>query len=151
MFLCGNGGSAGNAAHLANDFLYGISKTRGSGLRVTALTANPSVLTCLANDEGYEHIFAHQMRAFASQGDVLVAVSGSGNSPNIINAANLAKEVGMTVVGVTGFDGGKLRRMCDVQVHVPIDDMGMCEAIHGVLFHLAMARLREHVTKANAA
>ena len=152
VFLAGNGGSAAAASHFAQDLAKGtLADMRARRrFRIIPLTDNIGYITALANDEGYEHIFEHQMRAFASKDDVLVAVSGSGNSPNIVNAVNLAREVGMIVVGVTGFDGGKLRRMCDVQVHVPIDDMGMCEAIHGVLFHLAMARLREHVTKANA-
>src|SRR3954462_8459825 len=81
VFLCGNGGSAGNAVHLANDFLYGISKTRGSGLRVHALPANSSVLTCLANDEGYDEICALQLAVQARADDVLIVLSGSGNSP----------------------------------------------------------------------
>lgn len=151
VFLAGNGGSAASASHFAQDLAKGtLADIRASRrFRVIALTDNIGYITALANDEGYEHVFEHQMRAFAQAGDVLVAVSGSGNSPNILNAARLAKGIGMTVVGVTGFSGGALRSMCDVQVHVPVDDMGMCEAVHGVLFHNAMARLREHVTRAN--
>src|SRR5213079_3704559 len=91
VFLCGNGGSAGNAIHLANDFLYGISKRPGSGLRVNALASNPAVITCLANDEGYDRIFSLQLAVQAQAGDVLVALSGSGNSQNILLALEQAK------------------------------------------------------------
>ena len=152
VFLAGNGGSAAAASHFAQDLAKGTLENMYAArrFRIIALTDNIGYITALANDEGYAHVFEHQMRAFASTGDVLVAVSGSGNSASIINAVNLAHERGMKVIGVTGFDGGKLRGMCDVPVHVPIDDMGVAEAVHGVIFHLAMARLREHVTKANA-
>src|SRR6266850_2465442 len=94
VFLCGNGGSAGNAIHLANDFLYGISRQKGSALRVTALPANSSVLTCLANDEGYDQIFSLQLAVLANRGDVLIALSGSGNSPNIVKVLEQARQMG---------------------------------------------------------
>ena len=93
VFLCGNGGSAGNAIHLANDFNYGIDKNGGIGLRVEALPANPSILTCLANDEGYETIFSQQLTVKANRGDVLIALSGSGNSPNIVKALEVANKI----------------------------------------------------------
>src|SRR6201995_4984575 len=83
VFFAGNGGSGGNANHLANDFLYALSKTRGSGLRVHSLSSNPSVITCLANDEGYDEVFSLQLAVLAQKGDVLIVMSGSGNSPNI--------------------------------------------------------------------
>lgn len=153
VFLAGNGGSAAAASHFAQDLAKGtlVDIRARRRFRVIALTDSIGYITALANDDGYEFVFEHQMRAFAEAKDVLVAISGSGNSPSIVNAVKLAKSVGMTVVGVTGFSGGKLRSMCDVAVHVPVDDMGMCEAIHGILFHNAMARLREYVTRANTA
>ena len=86
VFFAGNGGSGGNANHLANDFLYALSKTPGSGLRVHSLSANPSVITCLANDEGYDQVFSLQLAVLARKGDVFIALSGSGNSPNIVRA-----------------------------------------------------------------
>lgn len=152
VFLAGNGGSAAAASHFAQDLAKGtLADMRyPRRFRIMPLTDNISYITALANDEGYETIFEHQMRAFAARGDVLVAISGSGNSPNILRAAHFARETGMTVIGVTGFDGGKLKPISDVSVHVPVDDMGMTEAIHGVLFHLAMARLREAVSQANS-
>ena len=153
VFLAGNGGSAAAASHFGQDLAKGTLENMKAKrrFRVMPLTDNIGYITALANDEGYESIFEVQMRAFAEPGDYLVAVSGSGNSPNILRAVDYAHETGMTVVGVTGYDGGKLREKSDVSVHVPLWDMGMTEAIHGVLFHLAMAMLRARVTAANAA
>ena len=107
VFLCGNGGSAGNAIHLANDFLYGIAKCSGRGLKVLALSANPAVMTCLANDVGYEHVFSEQLAVQAEAGDLLIALSGSGNSPNIVCALEKAKAMGVKSYAVLGFAGGK--------------------------------------------
>src|SRR6266571_5266188 len=103
VFLAGNGGSGGNANHLANDFLYALSKTPGSGLRVHSLSANPSVITCLANDEGYDQVFALQLAVLARKGDILIAFSGSGNSPNIVRALQEARMIGMTSYAVLGY------------------------------------------------
>jgi D-sedoheptulose 7-phosphate isomerase len=89
VFIFGNGGSAGNAIHLANDYLYGISGVAGNALRVHALPANSAVVTCLANDEGYEHVFAHQLAVLAKQGDIALALSGSGNSLNIFRGTRV--------------------------------------------------------------
>src|SRR5664279_5139254 len=100
VFFAGNGGSGGNANHLANDFLYALSKTPGSGLRVHSLSANPSVITCLANDEGYDQVFSLQLAVLARKGDVLITFSGSGNSPNILKALQEAKTIGMTSYAV---------------------------------------------------
>ena len=89
VFLCGNGGSAGNASHIANDLIFAVSEGKVPGIKASALTANPAVITCLANDLGYEHIFSEQLLVAANKGDILVALSGSGNSPNIVNALSL--------------------------------------------------------------
>ena len=112
------------------------------------LTDNVGFITALANDEGYESIFEQQLRNLARRGDLLVAISGSGNSPNVLRAVEYARSIGMKTIGVTGFDGGKLRALADESVHVPIDDMGMTEALHGVVFHLAMAQLRTKLSRA---
>lgn len=138
VFLCGNGGSAGNAIHLANDFLYGISKRPGSGLRVTALPANASVLTCLANDEGYEDIFSLQLAVLAQRGDVLIALSGSGNSPNIVKALAEAKRIGVKTYAILGFTGGKAKTLADVAIHFPVDDMQLAEDMQLVVGHMIM-------------
>jgi len=138
VFLCGNGGSAGNAIHLANDFLYGISKQAGSGLRVNALSANAAVVTCLANDEGYETIFATQLAVQANRGDVLVALSGSGNSPNILKVLAKAKEMGVKSYAILGYSGGKAKEMADVPIHFPVDDMQLSEDLQLIVGHMIM-------------
>ncbi len=150
VFLIGNGGSAANASHFGQDLAKGtlssMSATRR--FRVIPLTDNIGFITALANDEGYDSIFEQQLRNLAASGDLLVAISGSGNSPNVIRAVEYARSIGMKVIGVTGFDGGKLKALADVSVHIPVDDMGMTEALHGVVFHLAMCRLRERLANA---
>jgi len=144
VFLCGNGGSAGNAIHLANDFLYGISKIRGSGLRVTALPANPSVLTCLANDMGYDEIFAMELAVQASPGDVLIALSGSGNSPNIVKALEQAKKIGMKSYAILGYSGGKAKTIADVPIHFAVEDMQLSEDLQLIVGHMVMQWLYQN-------
>jgi D-sedoheptulose 7-phosphate isomerase len=151
VFFCGNGGSGGNANHLANDYLYALSKMPGSGLRVHSLVANPSVLTCLANDEGYDQVFSLQLAVLARKGDVLIAFSGSGNSPNIVNALEEARKIGMTSYAVLGFSGGKCKALADVPIHFAIDDMQISEDAQMVVGHMLMQwlyRQRGEITKA---
>jgi D-sedoheptulose 7-phosphate isomerase len=141
LFLIGNGGSAGNAVHLANDFVYALSKTRGSGVRATALAANPAVLTCLANDIGYEDIFSCQLELFAEPGDILLAFSGSGNSPNILRALESAKTLGVRSYAVLGYTGGKALALADVPIHVNVPDMQIAEDAQLVLGHMIVQYL----------
>jgi D-sedoheptulose 7-phosphate isomerase len=141
VFLVGNGGSAGNAVHLANDFLYALSKRPGSGLRAHALSANPAVLTALANDEGYDRVFELQLLVQARPGDLLIAFSGSGNSPNILRGLDAAKSIGMRSFAVLGFDGGKAKAMADVAIHVPVADMQIAEDFQLIIGHMIMQRL----------
>jgi D-sedoheptulose 7-phosphate isomerase len=150
IFLVGNGGSASAASHFGQDLAKGtLSSMRAKRrFRVIPLTDNVGFITALANDEGYESIFEQQLRGLARRGDLLVAISGSGNSPNVLRAVEYGRSIGMKTIGVTGFDGGKLRALADVSVHVPIEDMGMTEALHGVVFHLAMAQLRTKLARA---
>ena len=138
VFLCGNGGSAGNAIHLANDFLYGISKTHGSGLRVTALPANSSVLTCLANDMGYDEIFSMQLAVQGRPDDVLIVLSGSGNSPNILKALEQAKKLRIRTYAILGYTGGKAKAMADVPIHFAVEDMQIAEDMQLVVGHMVM-------------
>lgn len=144
FFIFGNGGSAGNAIHLANDYLYGISRVTGHALRVHALPANSAVLTCLANDEGYEHIFAHQLAVLAQPGDVALAFSGSGNSPNILRALETCKSQGIRSFAVLGYSGGKAKALADVPIHVAVDDMQISEDLQLVVGHMLMQWLYEH-------
>ena len=138
VFFAGNGGSGGNANHLANDFLYALSKTPGSGLRVHSLSANPSVITCLANDEGYDQVFSLQLAVLARKGDVLVVLSGSGNSPNIIKALQEAKTIGMNSYAMLGYSGGKAKALADVPIHFAIDDMQISEDAQTIVGHMLM-------------
>lgn len=136
VFLCGNGGSAANAMHMANDFLYGISKTDGRGLRVVALPSNPSVLTCLANDVSYTDIFSQQLAVLAQPGDILIALSCSGNSPNIIKAIQKSKEMRLKTFAILGYSGGKCLKLVDAAIHFPVDDMQIAEDCQQIVGHM---------------
>lgn len=138
VFIFGNGGSAGNAIHLANDWIYGISKKFGSGLRVTALPANSSVMTALANDEGYDTIFSYQLAVLAKPGDVAIALSGSGNSPNIVKALEYTKSAGIESYAILGFSGGKALALADHFIHVAVNDMQLAEDAQIIIGHLLM-------------
>lgn len=138
VFIFGNGGSAGNAIHLANDFLYGISRKLGHALRVAALPANTSVVTCLANDEGYDSIFFRQLAVLAQPGDIAIALSGSGNSMNIIKALEWCKSNSVQTFALLGFGGGKAKILADVPIHVAVDDMQISEDLQLVVGHMLM-------------
>jgi D-sedoheptulose 7-phosphate isomerase len=138
IYLCGNGGSAGNAIHLANDFLYGAGVNSGGGLRVEALSANTSVLTCLANDCGYDQVFAEQIRVKAQPGDVLIALSGSGNSPNVIKALEIGNIIGMKTFAILGYSGGKCKEIAKHPIHFNIDDMQIAEDLQLIVGHMCM-------------
>ena len=127
IYICGNGGSAGNANHLANDFTYGVGVNAGIGMRIEALSSNSSVITCLANDIGYENIFSEQLRVKANKDDILIVLSGSGNSQNIINAVNMANELEMISFAILGFDGGKCKNLVNEAIHFEINDMQISE------------------------
>ena len=144
FFIFGNGGSAGNAIHLANDFLYGVSQLTGHGLRVHALSANTAVVSCLANDQGYEHIFASQLDVLAQPGDVALALSGSGNSSNILRALERCKELGIKSFALLGYSGGEAKDLADVPMHIAIDDMQISEDLQLIIGHMLMQWLYEH-------
>jgi D-sedoheptulose 7-phosphate isomerase len=141
VFLCGNGGSAANAVHLANDFLYGVDKPIGRGLRVVALPANTAVLTCLANDVAYAEIFSQQLVALARPGDVLIALSGSGNSPNIVRALQKGRELGLNTFAVLGFTGGQCLALAEHPLHFAVSDMQIAEDLQMIVGHMVMQRL----------
>jgi len=138
VFLAGNGGSAANASHLANDFLYPLSKTPGSGVRAHSLATNPAVMSCLANDEGYDQVFALQLGVLARRGDILIALSASGNSPNIVRALEQSRAIGMTSYAVVGFSGGMAKAIADVPVHFAVDDVQMAEDTQLIVGHMVM-------------
>jgi len=138
VFLCGNGGSAGNAIHLANDYLYGIAKGDGLGMRVHALSANASVITCLANDVGYHSVFSGQLAVQGRTGDLLLVFSGSGNSPNVVRAVEQARAMNIKSYAILGYSGGTCKELADVPIHFAVDDMQIAEDLQLVLGHMIM-------------
>jgi D-sedoheptulose 7-phosphate isomerase len=144
VFVCGNGGSAGNAIHLANDFLYGIAKRTGAGMRIHALSANPAVITCLANDVGYDHIYSEQLAVLAASGDLLIVLSGSGNSPNILRVLEQAKTMGVKSCAILGYNGGQCKSLADFSIHFEVDDMQIAEDMQLVVGHMLMKWLYQN-------
>jgi D-sedoheptulose 7-phosphate isomerase len=136
VFFCGNGDSAGNANHVANDFMYPVSKRLGSGIRAHSLSENPAVLTCLGNDEGYDNIYAFQLATVAREGDILVVFSGSGNSANILRVLEEAKRRGVKTYAVLGYSGGTAKTLADVPIHFEIDDMQIAEDTQTIICHM---------------
>ena len=145
LFLCGNGGSAANAMHIANDLLYLQSKWKNAGINVTALPANQAVLTCLANDTGYENIFSFQLEQLGKKGDILIVLSGSGNSPNILKAVDTAKKMRISTCAILGFDGGKCLSLVDIPIHFPINDMQIAEDLQLIVGHMLMQWLNRGI------
>jgi D-sedoheptulose 7-phosphate isomerase len=143
IYLCGNGGSAGNAIHLANDLIYGAGLKNGGGLRVEALSANSAVLTCLANDLGYEQIYAEQIRVKGNAGDILIVLSGSGNSPNVIKALEVANSLGMNTFAILGFTGGRCKEVAQNPIHFEVDDMQIAEDLQLIIGHMCMQWLHQ--------
>jgi D-sedoheptulose 7-phosphate isomerase len=145
VFLAGNGGSAATASHMANDLMKGVAKGGGAGVQAISLADNVALLTAIANDEDYRDIFAGQLEVLGRPGDVLIAISGSGNSPNIVRAVEVARHLGLRTIGFLGMGGGKVGTMTDVTVIVPSDDYGPIEDLHMVFDHLLTAYLRRWV------
>ena len=149
VFVIGNGGSAANASHLAQDLAKGTRTNLEQETRIKALslTDNLPFVTALGNDDGYDTIFEQQLRTFASPGDILVCISGSGNSPNIIRAVEWANKNDLITVGITGFNGGKLKTLSKYSVHVPLDDMCTSESVHSIIFHYVILKLQKMMEK----
>lgn len=137
VYFIGNGGSAATASHFANDLAIG-TRCPEKPFKVMSLTDNNAVMTAIANDFGYESLFLKQLETCLSEGDVLVSISASGNSPNLLKAVQYAKSKGVKTVGLTGFDGGELYQMCDLKVHVPTDkgEYGPVEDLHMIFDHI---------------
>ena len=137
VFIIGNGGSGANASHLCEDLAKCTLRDfdNQKRLRVLSLTDNAPWLMAVANDLAYDRIFLEQLKNLGSPGDLLIAISGSGNSPNILKAVEWANDFGMTTVGITGYKGGKLKTLAHHNLHADIDDMGIAESLHQVVFH----------------
>jgi D-sedoheptulose 7-phosphate isomerase len=142
IFFIGNGGSAATASHFANDIAIG-SQTWEKPFRAVSLTENTAIVTAIANDHGYGEIFTQQLRAQMSPGDLVVAISVSGNSPNVVDAVEFAKTRGARTTGLTGFTGGRLAGLVDVHLHVPTEqgEYGPAEDVHMIFDHLVGAYL----------
>lgn len=153
VYVIGNGGSAANASHFAQDLAKGTCRDMNQERRIRALslTDNFAFFSALGNDEGYDQVFVQQLRTFCRPGDLLVAISGSGNSPNILRAIEYANDNGVATIGITGFSGGTLRSIADATVHVPLNDMCTAESIHSVVCHYVILRLQEKMKEAATA
>ncbi len=153
VFVCGNGGSAAMASHIAEDVGKGtlreadLRDENHRRFRILSLTDNVPWIMALANDVGYEQVFVQQLMHYGQAGDLLIAISGSGNSPNVIAAVDWANRHGLTTFGMTGFDGGKLRRMQTAGLHAPVDDMGMAESVHGCILHWVVDDLHGRINR----
>jgi D-sedoheptulose 7-phosphate isomerase len=147
FFVCGNGGSAALSQHFAIDLGLGTARSllNNKGCKIYDLTANAAIITATANDLSYSDVFSSQLEFYAQSGDVLIAISASGNSTNILNAVNTAKQLGLQTVGLTGFDGGRLRTLVDFSIHVEseVGDYGRVEDAHSFLLHLLTNLLRK--------
>lgn len=146
VFFIGNGGSAATASHFANDLSIGTNDY-DQPFRVVSLTDNVPIITAIGNDFGYEEIFVRQLRVLGKKGDVLVGISASGNSPNVLKAFEHARAAGIKTVALTAFDGGKMKRFADEGIHVPTEpkEYGPAEDAHMVLDHLVGAYLMRYV------
>ena len=152
VFIIGNGGSGANASHLCEDLGKGTLHNfeNQKRLKVMSLTDNTPYILAYGNDLGYDRIFVEQLKNFAQPGAVLLSISGSGNSANVLKAVEWANANGLKTVGITGYDGGKLRKMCRYNVHVPSHNMGAVESVHLVLFHYLLDSLYERFKPAPA-
>lgn len=143
VFACGNGGSASIANHLQCDHVKGVRNGTDLATRVYSLSTNVEIFSAIANDLGYEHVFAYQLQSHARPGDVLVAVSSSGNSPNIVRAVDWANENGLRTIALTGFRGGAARRRAAVAIHVDAANYGVIEDAHQACMHLLAQYVRQ--------
>ena len=142
VYVVGNGGSATNATHFACDLSKATIVEGRTRLRVTSLADNIALLTAWANDTSYEMVFSEQLANLLNPGDVVIAISASGNSPNVVSAIRTARLLGASAVGLVGFSGGRLLEMVDAAVHVPSHDYGVVEDCHSVLEHAITASAR---------
>lgn len=143
IFVCGNGGSASTASHFACDVVKGASYNRDRRFRIMALTDQLPTITAYANDVSYECVFVEQLRNFAEPGDLVMAISGSGNSPNVLRAVEYANSIGCRTIGMTGRDGGKLGPISQLNIHVPAPHMGRIEDGHMIVCHMIAYRFME--------
>jgi D-sedoheptulose 7-phosphate isomerase len=151
IFVCGNGGSASTASHFATDMLKGASFGYAKRFRIMALTDSLPTITAYSNDVSYECVFVEQLKNFAEPGDVLIAVSGSGNSPNVLRAVEYANSIGCRTIGLCGRDGGGLGKIAGLRLHVENPHMGRIEDAHMVILHMICYHFMEEESAASGA
>lgn len=139
IYIFGNGGSSATASHYQNDFNKGISEYVEKKFNFTCLNDNMATIMAIANDIGFEEVFRFQLRNKLEEGDIVIAISGSGNSKNVINAVEYAKEQGNQIIGLTGYTGGKLKALSDISLHVDVMSMQVTEDVHMMFDHLIMS------------
>ena len=144
IFVCGNGGSALTASHFVTDWNKSIFLETGKSFKGVCLADNIGIVTAYANDIDYNEIFSEQLKNLMQKEDILICISGSGNSENIVLAANYAKKINCKTIGLTGFDGGKLKNIVDYSYHVPINDMQIAEDFHLMFGHIVMQSLCDY-------
>ena len=138
VFVIGNGGSSSTASHFVADWVKGNRETNGIAGKAFCLSDNTPLISAIGNDIEFDQVFAYQLKSYASAGDLLVCVTGSGKSPNIVNACKEAKFLQMPVVGLTGFDGGEIAKLADFSFHCPVDDMQIVEDMHLSFGHMVI-------------
>ena len=143
VYTAGNGGSAATASHFCNDLVKGCRVHDQEGIKALCLADSNALVTCLSNDYSYEDIFSIPLKTFASEGDVLVTFSGSGNSPNIIKALKTAREMGILTIGFSGRDGGKMKDLCDLLLIAPTDSMEQIEDMHLLYTHAIIDTIKK--------
>jgi D-sedoheptulose 7-phosphate isomerase len=152
VFLCGNGGSGSNASHFCEDLGKGtlrredFENDQKKRLHVLSLTDNTPYILAWGNDEGFDRVFVEQLKNLANPGDLLIAISGSGNSPNVLKAVEWANKHQMKTFGCTGFAGGKLKGLAQHNLHVALDDMGIVESIHLTVFHWIVDNMLKRIS-----
>lgn len=148
IFFIGNGGSAATASHFANDLAFGTNEYK-KPFKVMSIADNIATLTALSNDYGYEDIFVRQLKVYGNKEDILVGISASGNSQNLINAFDYASSVGMKTVALTAFDGGRMKEICEYGIHIPTEkkEYGPAEDLHMILDHLVSNYLLRFIKK----
>lgn len=149
IYVCGNGGSAAIANHLTCDCMKGVATDCHKTLNVTSLACNVPLITAIANDIGYDDVFSSQVEWQGNKWDTLIAISSSGNSPNILKAINKAKEKGMRSIAITGFDGGKAADLADFSLHIKSDNYGVIEDVSQSIMHYIAQTLRRELSDKN--
>ncbi len=145
IYIFGNGGSAATASHFVNDFNKGVSENLAKKFRFCCLNDNVSSMMSIANDISYDEIFKFQLENYLTKNDLVIGISGSGNSQNVVSAIEYANFIGAETIGLVGYDGGKLKKLAKHSIHVPIHDMQKVEDIHMILDHLMMSIIKGHL------